>query len=59
LAGAFGFKVMEWLISRWAPIYWPLFLGAILIVVIVVLPQGFVGLFERRAWRLRPVTGKK
>jgi ABC-type branched-subunit amino acid transport system permease subunit len=47
---------MEWLISGWAPIYWPLFLGAILIVVIVVLPQGFVGLFERRTWRL---TGKK
>src|SRR5215475_10944966 len=59
LAGAFGFKLMEWLISRWAPIYWPLFLGAILIVVIVALPQGFVGLFERRAWWLRPVTGKK
>jgi len=33
-----------------------LFLGTILIVVIVVLPQGFVGLFERRTWRL---TGKK
>jgi ABC-type branched-subunit amino acid transport system permease subunit len=50
---------MEWLISRWAPIYWPLFLGAILIVVILVLPQAFVGLFERRAWRLRAVNGKK
>ena len=59
LAGAFGFKLMEWLISRWAPIYWPLFLGAILIAVIVALPQGFVGFFERRAWRLRPVNGKK
>jgi len=50
---------MEWLISRWAPIYWPLFLGAILIAVIVALPQGFVGFFERGAWRLRPVNGKK
>ena len=58
LAGAFGFKLMEWLISRWAPIYWPLFLGAILIAVIVALPQGFVGFFERRAWRLR-ANGKK
>ena len=50
LAGAFGFKVLEWLISRQWPIYWPLFLGAIVIVVIVALPQGFVGLAGRRAW---------
>jgi branched-chain amino acid transport system permease protein len=53
LAGAFGFKVLEWLISKWAPIYWPLFLGSIVIAVIVLLPQGFVGLAERRAWRTR------
>ena len=58
LAGALGFKVLEWLISKWAPIYWPLFLGAIVIAVIVLLPQGFVGLLERRAWRPRPATGK-
>jgi len=56
LAGAFGFKVLEWLISRWAPIYWPLFLGAIVVVVIVALPLGFVGLMERRAWRLRSAS---
>ena len=58
LAGAFGFKFLEWLISKWAPIYWPLFLGAIVIAVVVVLPQGFVGLLERRAWRLRPSIAK-
>ena len=58
LAGAFGFKVLEWLISKWAPIYWPLFLGAIVIAVIVLLPQGFVGLLERRAWRWRPTIAK-
>lgn len=50
LAGAFAFKVLEWLISRQWPVYWPLFLGAVVIVVIVVLPQGFVGLLGRRAW---------
>ncbi len=51
LAGAFGFKILEWLISRWAPIYWPLFLGSIVIAVIVLLPRGFVGLLEARTWR--------
>lgn len=56
LAGAFGFKVLEWLISKWAPSYWPLFLGAIVILVIVILPLGFVGLLERRGWRLRPAS---
>jgi branched-chain amino acid transport system permease protein len=58
LAGAFGFKVMEWLISRWAPIYWPLFLGSIVILVIVVLPRGFVGLLEARTWRTQPAAEK-
>jgi len=56
LAGALGFKVLEWFISKWAPIYWPLFLGAIVIAVILLLPQGFVGLAERRAWRIRPIS---
>jgi len=51
LAGALGFKLLEWLISKWAPIYWPLFLGSIVIAVIVVLPRGFVGLLEARTWR--------
>lgn len=50
LVGAFGFKILEWAISRQWPIYWPLFLGAVVIAVIVALPQGFVGLFARRAW---------
>jgi branched-chain amino acid transport system permease protein len=50
LAGAFGFKVLEWLISRQWPVYWPLFLGSIVIVVIVALPQGFVGLVGGRGW---------
>jgi branched-chain amino acid transport system permease protein len=58
LAGAFGFKVLEWLISKWAPIYWPLFLGSVVILVIVVLPRGFVGLAEGWRWRARPATGK-
>jgi branched-chain amino acid transport system permease protein len=53
LAGAFGFKVLEWLISRQWPVYWPLFLGSIVILVIVVLPQGFVGLVGGRAWTRR------
>jgi branched-chain amino acid transport system permease protein len=47
LAGAFSFKLLEWLISRQWPIYWPLFLGAAVIAVIVLLPQGFVGLLAR------------
>jgi branched-chain amino acid transport system permease protein len=53
LAGAFGFKILEWLISRQWPMSWPLFLGAIVVVVIVVLPQGFVGLVGGRWWRTR------
>lgn len=50
LAGAFGFKVLEWLISRQWPVYWPLFLGTIVVAVVVLLPQGFVGLARRRMW---------
>jgi len=57
LAGAFGFKILEWLVSRQWPVYWPLFLGTIVIVVIVVLPQGFVGLTWGNGWRRR-LTGK-
>lgn len=50
LVGAFAFKVLEWLISRQWPVYWPLFLGSVVILVIVVLPQGFVGLLGRWPW---------
>jgi branched-chain amino acid transport system permease protein len=57
LAGAFGFKILEWLISRQWPVYWPLFLGTIVILVIVALPQGFVGLAGGRGWWTR-LTGK-
>ena len=53
LAGAFGFKILEWLVSRQWPVYWPLFLGTIVILVIVLLPYGFVGLVEGRRWRTR------
>jgi branched-chain amino acid transport system permease protein len=51
LAGALGFKVLEWLVSRQWPVYWPLFLGSIVIVVIVLLPRGFVGLTGSHRWR--------
>ena len=54
LAGALGFKVLEWLISRQWPVYWPLFLGGIVVIVIIVLPQGFVGLVGGWRWRPRP-----
>jgi branched-chain amino acid transport system permease protein len=54
LAGAFAFKVLEWLISRQWPVYWPLFLGATVVAVVVLLPQGFVGLFGRRVWTRYP-----
>jgi branched-chain amino acid transport system permease protein len=57
LAGAFGFKILEWLVSRQWPVYWPLFLGTIVVLVIVALPLGFVGLAGGRAWRTR-LTGK-
>jgi branched-chain amino acid transport system permease protein len=53
MAGAFGFKILEWLVSRQWPVYWPLFLGSIVIVVIVLLPSGFVGLVGGRPWRTR------
>ncbi len=56
LAGALGFKLLEWLVSRQWPVYWPLFLGTIVILVIVLLPQGFVGLVGGRPWRTRPTT---
>ena len=56
LAGAFGFKILEWLISRQWPVYWPLVLGGIVVVVIVVLPSGFVGLVGGRRWRRRPAV---
>ena len=56
LAGAFGFKLLEWLISRQWPVYWPLFLGGIVVVVIIVLPSGFVGLVGGRLWRSRPAA---
>jgi branched-chain amino acid transport system permease protein len=51
LAGALGFKILEWLVSRQWPVYWPLFLGSIVVIVIIVLPQGFVGLVGGRPWR--------
>jgi len=57
LAGALGFKLLEWIISRQWPIYWPLFLGGIVVIVIVVLPQGFVGILGRHPWRAR-LSGK-
>jgi len=50
LAGAFGFKLLEWAISRQWPVYWPLVLGSVVIAVVVLLPRGFVGLAEVRAW---------
>jgi branched-chain amino acid transport system permease protein len=56
LAGALGFKVLEWLISRQWPVYWPLFLGGIVVLVIIVLPQGFVGLVSGWKWRARPTA---
>jgi branched-chain amino acid transport system permease protein len=56
LAGAFGFKLLEWLVSRQWPVYWPLFLGTIVIVVIVLLPSGFVGLVGGRRWRTHPTA---
>jgi branched-chain amino acid transport system permease protein len=56
LAGALGFKILEWVVSRQWPVYWPLFLGTIVVVVIVVLPNGFVGLVGGRLWRARPIA---
>jgi branched-chain amino acid transport system permease protein len=56
LAGALGFKLLEWLVSRQWPVYWPLFLGSIVILVIVLLPSGFVGLMGGRPWRTRPTA---
>jgi branched-chain amino acid transport system permease protein len=56
LAGALGFKILEWLVSRQWPVYWPLFLGSIVIAVIVLLPSGFVGLLGGRPWRTRPAA---
>ena len=53
LAGAFGFKILEWLVSRQWPVYWPLFLGTIVVLVIVALPQVFVGLAGGQGWRTR------
>jgi len=57
MVGAFGFKILEWAISRQWPIYWPLFLGGVVILVIVALPQGFVGLIGGRAWTRSSTRG--
>ena len=54
VAGAIGFKLLETFIARQWPIYWPLFLGGIVVIVIIMLPGGFVGLVERRRWRVAP-----
>lgn len=56
VAGALGFKLLEWLVSRQWPVYWPLFLGSIVIAVIVLLPSGFVGLVGSHLWRARPAA---
>lgn len=53
LAGAVGFKILETFIARQWPVYWPLFLGSAVVLVVLALPQGFVGLLQRRAWRIR------
>jgi branched-chain amino acid transport system permease protein len=53
LAGAVGFKILETVIARQWPVYWPLFLGSAVVLVIILLPQGFVGLLQRRTWRIR------
>ena len=53
LAGAVGFKILETFIARQWPVYWPLFLGSAVVLVVVALPQGFVGLLQRRSWRIR------
>ena len=50
LVGAFGFKLLEWLISREWPVYWPLVLGSVVIAVVILLPRGFVGLAGGRLW---------
>jgi branched-chain amino acid transport system permease protein len=52
LAGAVGFKILETFIARQWPVYWPLFLGSAVVLVVVALPQGFVGLLQRRSWRI-------
>ena len=52
LAGAVGFKILETFIARQWPVYWPLFLGSAVVFVVVALPQGFVGLLQRRSWRI-------
>jgi branched-chain amino acid transport system permease protein len=52
LAGAVGFKILETVIARQWPVYWPLFLGSAVVFVVVALPQGFVGLLQRRSWRI-------
>jgi branched-chain amino acid transport system permease protein len=58
LAGALGFKILETFIARQWPVYWPLVLGTVVIGVILLLPQGFVGVIEGRPWRRRSATGK-
>ncbi|GIX49377.1 MAG: hypothetical protein KatS3mg131_3588 [Candidatus Tectimicrobiota bacterium] len=50
LLGAVGFKLLETFVSSRWPVYWPLVMGAILVAVILVAPQGFAGLLARLAW---------
>src|SRR5206468_5271911 len=49
LAGAFGFKILEWLVSRQWPVYWPLFLGTIVVLVIVARSEEHTSELQSRS----------
>lgn len=50
IVGAVAYKVLETWISRQSPMYWPLVMGVMLVVIVLVLPQGVMGFIERRPW---------
>ncbi|MBI4640421.1 MAG: branched-chain amino acid ABC transporter permease [Candidatus Tectomicrobia bacterium] len=51
IIGSLGFKVLETLISRQWPVYWPLVMGSILVGIVLLFPRGFMGFIEERPWR--------
>lgn len=51
VVGAVGYKLLETLISSQWPVYWPLFMGAVVIAVIIASPGGLMGFLEGWLWK--------
>jgi branched-chain amino acid transport system permease protein len=58
IVGAAVFQILQFVINRYTE-YWPLVLGAILVLLVLAAPRGLVGLYatwKQRRGRLAHVT---